>query len=453
MPSSPPLDPFIQRDGVLYCEDVALPILADMVGTPAYVYSLQAIISRYRALAEALSTTATPALICYSVKANACRAILAALAAEGAGADIVSGGELLRALAAGVPPSRIVFAGVGKTAEEHAAALEAGVLALTVESTEELLALEGVARARGSVAPVALRLNPDLFAHTHRHLTTGTAGSKFGLQLEEVDGALGTIAGSPALRLIGFHVHIGSQLTRLDLHAALAARVVPIVRDALARGHAVEFLDVGGGLGVRYGDETNPVPTIAEFGASLVAAFAPAGCRLVVEPGRALVAEAGVLLARLLYRKPAAAPRHYVLDGGMSELIRPALYDAYHRIVPVVPRAGQPVTVDVVGPVCESADVIGANRTLPPAEPGDVFAIMTAGAYGYTQASTYNSRPRPPEVLVSGGEYAIVRPRERMQALTAGERVPGFVHVRPVGGVGGAGAGGGAVRGIEGAEG
>ncbi len=428
MPDTPPLEPFTLRGGVLHCEDVPLPRIAAAVGTPSYVYSLQAIISRYQALRTALAAAPDPPLICYSVKANACRAILAALATEGAGADIVSGGELLRTLAAGIPASRIVFAGVGKTGDEHAAALEAGVLALTVESADELRALERTARARGRVAPVALRLNPDLFAHTHPHLTTGTAGSKFGLQMDEVDGALAVIAGSPALRLAGFHVHIGSQLTRLDLHAELAARVVPFVREAMARGHAVEFLDVGGGLGVQYDDE--PVPSIAAFGASLVAAFAPAGCRLVLEPGRALVAEAGVLLARLLYRKPDGVPRHYVLDGGMTELIRPALYDAYHRIAPVVPRPGAPVVVDVVGPVCESADVLGAARTLPPAEPGDLFAVLTAGAYGFVQASTYNSRPRPPEVLVSGGEFALVRPRERMQALTAGERVPAFVRAR-----------------------
>lgn len=419
-----PLDPFALRDGVLHCEDVPLPGLAAAVGTPFYVYSLQAVLSRYRALEAALALPGT--LICYSVKANACRAILTALATEGAGADIVSGGELLRALAAGIPPERIVFAGVGKTADEHHAALSAGVLAVTVESAEELRALEAVARERGVMAPVALRLNPDLFAHTHRHLTTGTAGSKFGLQLDEVGAALEAIAASSALRLAGFHVHIGSQLTRLDLHAELAARVVPFVRAAAERGMPPDFLDVGGGLGVQYGDEE--VPSIADFGASLVRAFAPAGCRLVLEPGRALVAEAGALVAQLLYRKPAAAPRHFVLDGGMTELIRPALYDAYHRIVPVVPRAGETRVVDVVGPVCESADVIGAERALPPAEPGDLFAVMTAGAYGYAQASTYNSRPRPPEVLVSGSEWAVVRPRERVQALTAGERVPAFVH-------------------------
>ncbi len=418
------MDPFTPQGGVLHCEDVPLPRIAAEVGTPFYVYSLQAVLSRYRVLEASLARPGT--LICYSVKANACRAILTALAAEGAGADIVSGGELVRALAAGVPAERIVFAGVGKTAEEHEAALAAGVLAVTVESVEELHALAAVARGRGAVAPVALRLNPDLFAHTHRHLTTGVAGSKFGLQPDEVAAALETVAREPALRLAGFHVHIGSQLTRLDLHAELAARVLPFLAAAGERGLAPEFLDVGGGLGVRYGDEE--VPPLADFGASLARAFASAGCRLVLEPGRALVAEAGALVARLLYRKPAADPRHYVLDGGMTELIRPALYDAYHHIQPVAPRPGAPRTVDVVGPVCESADVIGAARALPPAEPGDLFAIMTAGAYGFTQASTYNSRPRPPEVLVSGGEWAVVRPRERVQALTAGERVPGFVR-------------------------
>jgi diaminopimelate decarboxylase len=416
------LDAFTYRDGVLHCEDVPLGALAQAVGTPAYIYSLNAVLARYRALSSALRPRS---LVCYSVKANACQAILTALAAEGAGADIVSGGELFRARRAGFSGERIVFAGVGKTSAEIADALAEGVLSVNVESAEELARVASVAQQTGRVAPVAIRVNPDVEADTHRHLTTGTAATKFGVGVPEALAMAERIQRSPALRFVGLHAHIGSQITRLGPFETLARTLRPLVQECAARGMPPDVLDIGGGIGVRYKNETPP--PLAAFADAVNRAFTDIPCRLVLEPGRSLVAEAGVILTTLLYRKPERAPQYYVVDAGMTELIRPALYDAYHEIRPVVQSNGRTETVHVVGPVCESSDVLGRERTLPAGAPGDVYAIMTAGAYGFVQASTYNSRPRSPEVLVAGDRFAVVRPRETYEDLVAGETIPSFL--------------------------
>jgi diaminopimelate decarboxylase len=414
------MDPFAYRNGELTCEGVSLRTLADAVGTPAYVYSRAALVDSYHAYDRAFAEI--PHIICYAVKANSNLGVISTLARAGAGADIVSGGELYRALRAGVPPRKIIFSGVGKTRDEMREALKAEILMFNVESVGELRALDEVARAMGVRAPIALRVNPDVDPETHPYIATGLKSAKFGIPIAEAHRTYEVAQALPGLEVIGVQMHIGSQLTKTSPFADAVARVASLAKHLRESGIAVALVDIGGGLGIRYRDET--VPTHAEYAQTLVTMLRElGGVTVLLEPGRSIVGNAGLLLTRVLYRKEASAKTFVVVDAAMNDLIRPAFYDAYHHIRPVREERATAAseTVDVVGPICESGDFLAKNRTLPRAEEGDLLGIMSAGAYGFAMASNYNTRPRAVEVLVQGEHYTIVRRRETYEDLVAGE--------------------------------
>ena len=420
------MNAFAYRDGALHAEEVALADVAAGVGTPFYCYATAALVDRYRDFADALGRL--PARICYALKANANLAVVRTLAEAGAGADVVSEGELRRALAAGVAPSDVVFSGVGKTRDELAFALEAGIGQFNVESRPELALLHEVAVAAGRIAPVALRVNPDIDAGTHDKIATGRRGDKFGIDFADAPDAYRTGAALDGIDMVGLAVHIGSQLTSLAPFRAAFRRVVALARALAAEGYAVRRLDFGGGLGIPYDAERPPGP--AEYAAMIGDVTAGLDCALVLEPGRALVGPAGVMVTRVLYVKDSAARRFVIVDGAMNDLLRPALYQAYHGIVPVAepPAGAGRAPVDVVGPVCETGDGFARARPLPPVAAGDLLAIEGAGAYGAVMASGYNGRPLVPEVLVKGGEYAVVRPRPDHATLLAQDRMPHWLQ-------------------------
>lgn len=415
------MEHFAYHDGQLACEGVPLRALADAVGTPTYVYSRAALLDGFQAWEQAFRDV--PHVICYAVKANANLGVLSVLARAGAGADIVSGGELFRALRAGVPPRKIVFSGVGKTREELREALKAEILMFNVESEGELRVLDEVARELGVRAPVAVRVNPDVDPQTHPYIATGLRTSKFGIPMDQAPAVYAEAAAAPGLEVVGIQMHIGSQLTDTAPVADAVARLAALVKRLRERGLALRVVDVGGGLGIRYRDETPPTP--AAYAHAVVLALRELDVTVVCEPGRSIVGPAGVLLTRVLYRKDGGAKRFVVVDAAMNDLLRPTLYQAYHEIRPVDrARLEGPIeTVDVVGPVCESGDFLARDRALPRAEEGDLLAVMTAGAYGFAMASNYNARPRAAEVLVDGPRYTIVRRRETYEDLVAGEVV------------------------------
>lgn len=415
---------FEYRDGVLYAEDVPLPVIAGRVGTPFYVYATATMVRHFRVFRAALDRHRLDALVCYAVKANTNQAVIATLAAEGAGADVVSGGELARARAAGVPPGRIVFSGVGKTAEEMAQALAQGVNQINVESVPELEALSAAATAAGREAPVALRVNPDVDARTHAKITTGKAENKFGIDIADAPALYDRLATLPGLQAVGVALHIGSQLTDLAPFRTAFGHAADLVRDLRGRGHDIRQLDLGGGLGVPYEADIPPEPDA--YAAMVAETVGDLGCRLIFEPGRVLVANAGVLVTRVLYVKEGRARRFVIVDAAMNDLIRPAMYDAFHAIEPVVAPAGTAdlAPADVVGPVCETGDTFARDRLLPPLAAGDLVAIRSAGAYGAVMASTYNTRPLVPEVMVNGGHWAEIRPRPAVADLIALDRLP-----------------------------
>ncbi len=398
---------------------VDLAALAQREGTPLYVYSVPAILARARAMRLALA--GLDAGICYAVKANGNRALLALLAGEGIGADIVSGGELRRAMAAGIPADRIVFSGVGKTAGEIDAALQAGIARFNLESRPELDLLQARASALGAVAHASVRINPDVDARTHAKISTGKAENKFGVSIAEAHAWFDAGATWPDVRLDGLHMHIGSQLLDLAPVREALARMAGAWRDLAAADDRLACIDVGGGLGVRY-REGEQAPDAADYVGAIREALAGFDGRLLVEPGRWLVAEAGVLLSRVLLVKEGASRRFLVLDAAMNDLLRPSLYDAWHDIVPLVDTGRERLAYDVVGPVCETGDTFAIDRALSRCEAGDLVAILGAGAYGASMGSTYNSRPLPAEVMVDGGRYAVVRQRQDFDAMIAGER-------------------------------
>lgn len=413
------MDHFAYRNSELCCERVGLRALAADAGTPAYVYSKAALLESYRAYERAFAPV--PHLICYSVKANSNLGILGTLARAGAGADIVSGGELFRVLRAGIPPKKIIFSGVGKTREEMREALKAEILMFNVESLGELRALDEVAREMGVRAPVALRVNPDVDPQTHPYIATGLKTSKFGIPIAQALEAYREAASLKGLEVVGADMHIGSQLTKASPLADAVARLAALVKELRERAIEVRMIDVGGGLGIRYRDDAPP--THREYATVLLPALRELGVTLLLEPGRSIVGNAGVLLTRVLYRKDTDDKRFVVVDAAMNDLIRPALYDSYHEIRPVdAARLGGPrESVDVVGPVCESGDFLAKGRELAASEEGDLLAIMSAGAYGFVMSSNYNTRPRAVEVLVDGDRYTIVRRRETYEDLVAGE--------------------------------
>ena len=410
---------FVERRGSLWAEEVPLLRIARDVGTPAYVYSAATLRRHFRVLTEAFA--GSPHLLCYSVKACSNLALLRLFHRLGSGFDVVSGGELGRVLAAGGLPSRTVFSGVGKTRDEMHRALRAGILMFNVESAEELQALDAVGRMAGQRAPFAVRVNPHVDARTHRYIATGLRTSKFGVAFAE---ARELYARSRRMRGVlarGVDCHIGSQLTDTAPVRAALAKVSALYRQLRSEGHALELLDVGGGLGITYRGETPPSPE--EYGVVVVQAARHTGARLILEPGRVLAGNAGLLLTRVLYRKRTPARTFAIVDAGMNDLIRPALYEAHHEIRPVRPRRGRPEEVDVVGPVCESSDVLGSGRRMVLPAQGDLLAVLSAGAYGMSMASTYNSRLRPAEVLVDGRRFRVVRRRDTLPDLWRGERV------------------------------
>jgi diaminopimelate decarboxylase len=416
---------FARRGGELHVEDVPIRRIADAVGTPFYVYSATAFAAGYRAFADAFATER--ALICYAVKANSNLAVLRLFAGLGAGADVVSEGELRRALAAGVPPERIVFSGVGKTAEEMAAALVAGLHQINVESVPELHRLSAVAAQLGRIAPVALRVNPDVDAQTHAKIATGKKESKFGIDFAEVALAYRLATSLPGIAPLGLAVHIGSQLVDLAPYRRAFGRLAELVRQLRASGLAVSRIDLGGGLGIRYRDECPPEP--ADYAKLVREIFGPLDLGLALEPGRALAGPAGLLVAQVVYVKPGAAKRFVIVDAAMNDLIRPALYDAWHDIVPVrFPQSPAPLgPADVVGPVCETGDTFAVDRELPPLAPGDLVVFTAAGAYGAVMSSTYNSRLLVPEVMVAGDRFAVIRARPSYDAMLALDTIPDWL--------------------------
>lgn len=421
---------FAYRNGFLHAEDVPLAAIAARHGTPAYVYSTAALTQRYRSFTAAFA--GLPVTVCYALKANSNQAIIATFARLGAGADIVSEGELRRALAAGVPARKIVFAGVGKSAPEMAAALDAGILQFNVESEPELRALSEVAAARGVKAPVALRVNPDVDARTHAKITTGRSENKFGIDIAHAAAVADLAAHLPSIDLQALSLHIGSQLTSVEPYRAAFARLSDLARQLIGKGHRLRRLDFGGGLGVVYKDETPP--DLGAYAAAVRDAIEGLDVEIVLEPGRYLVADAGVLLARVLYMKTGVAKRFAIVDAAMNDLIRPTLYEAWMSIRPVVePAPDAPrAPVDVVGPICETGDYMALDRNLPPLQAGDLIAIGSAGAYGAVMASAYNSRPLVPEILVNGIDVAVVRPRQTVEDLIAADRLPPWLELAKV---------------------
>jgi diaminopimelate decarboxylase len=393
-----------------------LDAIASSVGTPAYVYSAPAIRAAYQELDRALDTV--PHALHYALKANSTLAIARLLRELGSGADANSVGEIEVALRAGFEPSQIVFTGVGKTPAELERAVAVGVKTINAESPGELDRIAAIARASGTTARVALRVNPDVDARSHPHISTGLRTNKFGVPIEDARALYRTAVATPGLAPVGVHVHVGSQITSLDPIADATRRVVALIQDLRADGVPLDHVDLGGGLGISY--DGSPVPTLSDYAAALAAAVARTGLTLVLEPGRALVGAAGLLLSRVVDVKEYAADRRFaILDAGMTELMRPALYGAFHRIVAVSPRPGEPRPYEVVGPLCESSDIFGRDRLLPPLEPGDLVAVLDTGAYAAAMASTYNRRPLAPEVLVDGGEWRVVRRRQTIDDLVA----------------------------------
>ncbi|MEW6118677.1 MAG: diaminopimelate decarboxylase [Pseudomonadota bacterium] len=407
-----------QVDGALHVEGVSLEALAARFGTPLYVYSRAALEAAWQAWAEAFA--ATPHLVCYAVKANSSLTILNLFARLGSGFDIVSGGELARVLAAGGDPAKVVFSGVGKTEDEMRTALDAGILCFNVESESELHRLNRVAGETGKRAPVSFRVNPDVDPKTHPYISTGLKENKFGVAIAEAPRLYRLAAGLPNLEVVGVDCHIGSQLTDLSPLADAADRVLALVEALAAEGIALHHIDLGGGVGIRYRDETPP--DLAAYGRVLAQKFAGRREKLLVEPGRSLVGNAGLLLARVEYLKPGEDKNFAIVDAAMNDLMRPALYEAFHDIVAVRPRETPTRRYDIVGPICETGDFLGFARDLAIGE-GDLLALLSAGAYGMSMASNYNSRPRAAEVLIDKNEIHLIRERETQSMMMAGERL------------------------------
>ena len=410
---------FQHRDDDLYCEEVPVARIAEAVGTPVYIYSHATLTRHFQALDEAFSSV--PHLICFALKANANLAVLKLFAALGGGLDVVSGGELYRGLAAGVPPERIVYAGVGKTREEIAYALKSGILMFNVESDQELRRISEIAVASGCTARIALRVNPDVDPKTHPYIATGLKQSKFGIEIGRALEEYEVAKKLPALEVVGIHQHIGSQITKIQPFVDSLTRTVGLVRQLREQGIDIRYIDIGGGLGITYNDETPPLPL--EFAQALIGVIRDLGATVILEPGRVLVGNAGILATRVLYTKQSPAKNFVVVDAGMNDLARPSLYGSYHAIWRVHRVSGRDeVTVDVVGPICESGDFLAKDRKLPRVEPGELMAVMSAGAYGHTMSSNYNARPRAPEVMVRGDQFHVVRERETYADLIRGER-------------------------------
>ena len=421
------MDHFQYRDGVLHAEDVPVPEIARAVGTPFYCYSTATLTRHYTVFANAFRDL--DALVCYALKANSNQAVIRTLAKLGAGADVVSEGELRRALAAGVPASKIVFSGVGKTSAEMDFALAAGIHCFNVESLPELELLSARAVAAGRTAPVSLRINPDVDAKTHRKIATGKAENKFGIAWKDAHAAYARAATLPGLRIAGIDMHIGSQITELQPFDDAIALLVELTKSLRAEGHSISHVDLGGGLGIPYRFDNEPPPLPDAYAATVNRHMGPLDLKVIFEPGRLIAGNAGILVSEVIYLKRGEAKNFLIVDAAMNDLIRPTLYDAFHAIVPVEERAAQTprLVVDVVGPVCETGDALGHDRDLPELEPGALVAVRTAGAYGAVQAGTYNTRLLVPEVLVDGERFHVVRPRPTYDDLIGLDSIPDWL--------------------------
>ncbi|MGQ0673318.1 MAG: diaminopimelate decarboxylase [Hyphomicrobium sp.] len=418
---------FDYRGGVLHAEEVSLARLADEVGTPFYCYSTATLERHFMVLAQAFR--GQNALICFAVKACSNLAVLKTMARLGAGMDVVSEGELRRARAAGVLPDRIIFAGVGKTRAEMAYALDEGILGFNVESEPELDALSEVAAGKGATARVAIRVNPDVDAQTHAKISTGKAENKFGIPYDRALALYAHARALPGIRVAGIHMHIGSQITTLAPFRAAFRLMRDLAIELRREGHELEHLDIGGGLGVPYRGSNDVPPHPDEYAAVAAAELGDLGLKLVLEPGRMIVGNAGVLVTRVIYAKRGAESLFTIVDAAMNDLLRPTLYEAHHDIWPVEEalRSREPVVQDIVGPVCETGDYLAVRRPLPAFAPGDLMAVMTAGAYGAVMASEYNTRPLVPEVLVRGSQTAVIRPRPSYDQMLAADRIPDWL--------------------------
>ncbi|PCJ39576.1 MAG: diaminopimelate decarboxylase [Alphaproteobacteria bacterium] len=403
------MDHFGFKQGEIYAEDLPVRTIAEAVGTPFYCYSTETLIRHYNVFSQAFS--GHDFLLCYAVKANTNQAIIKTLADQGAGADVVSEGELRRALKAGIPPEKIVYSGVAKTKQEMQFALEQGIFQFNVESEPELHQLSTVASHMGKTAAIAFRINPDVDAKTHAKISTGKSENKFGIPLSHAREIYGIAAKLPGIRVQGVDLHIGSQLTDLAPFAEAFRRIATLVEDLRVDGHDISVIDLGGGLGIPYDRESSKPPLPTEYGQMAKRIIGHLGCKIIIEPGRLLVGNAGILVSRVIYVKQGENRKFLIIDAAMNDLVRPSMYDAYHEIVAVKENEGPASTYDIVGPVCETGDTFARDRDLPDLNSGDLVVIRSAGAYGAVMSSTYNTRRLIPEVLVKGGKYAIIRAR------------------------------------------
>ena len=418
---------FAYRDGVLHAEAVSLDALAGSVGTPFYCYSTATLERHYQVFAGAFADV--DALVCYAMKANSNQAVIATLAELGAGADVVSEGELMRARLAGVPADKIMFSGLGKTARELSLAVDEGILCINVESEPELDLLSAIASAKGRAVNISVRVNPDVDAKTHHKIATGKAENKFGIPISRAREVYARAAKLPGIQVTGVDMHIGSQITDLDPFDNAFTLLAEFVRTLRGDGHTISHVDLGGGLGIPYLDDNEPPPHPDAYAKMVKRATRDLGCRLIFEPGRLIVGNAGILVTRVLFVKRGEAKNFVVVDAAMNDLIRPTLYDAHHEIWPVEEpdASGRRIRADVVGPVCESGDFLALDRDLAEPAPGALLAVMSAGAYGAVQAGTYNTRPLVPEVLVKDAEWSVVRPRLEVDQLIALDRMPDWL--------------------------
>lgn len=415
---------FQYQGGELFCEEVPISEIAEEVGTPFYLYSHRTLERHFRVFDEAL--TGLPHLVCYSAKANGNLAVLRTFIRLGSGVDVVSGGEIYRALRAGADPKRIVFSGVGKTEEEIRYGLREGLLLFNVESLGELRTVERIAEEEGKRAPIALRVNPDIDPKTHPYVATGLKTSKFGIDVEEALEIYRQAKGSPHLEVRGISCHIGSQLTEVEPFVEALRKIKELYLRLQDEYLDLQYIDLGGGLGITYKDELPPHPE--EYAEAIKEEAKGLECRFIFEPGRVLVGNAGVLITRVLYLKRVGKKDFVVVDAGMNDLIRPALYGSYHEVLPVKEKGGKRMVADLVGPICETGDFFAREREMPEPSPGDLLAIMGAGAYGFSMSSNYNARRRAAEVMVRGGEFFVIRERESYEDLVRGERVPPFLE-------------------------